>query len=191
LETPLATLTADYRAYDQGDTSERGNRLPWLLVHKYIGLVERCLGPLACEVARRVEFRAGRADPFAQLIAQGAEVGLRAVGEAHLQFIQQGPEFIADIVGRVTATTCDALRVATRSVQGVIYSISGMKKRGHGVLLLVNEKNRAKCAMETHVSKSGARPPDMEIFPPLFTCARPGKRLTRQKVRARHAWAMK
>jgi hypothetical protein len=43
-----------------------------------------------------------------------------------------------------------------------------MKKRGHGVLLLVNEKNRAKCAMETHVSKSGARPPDMEIFPPLL-----------------------
>jgi hypothetical protein len=38
-----------------------------------------------------------------------------------------------------------------------------MKKRGHGVLLLVNEKNRAKCAMETHVSKSGARPPDTKI----------------------------
>jgi hypothetical protein len=32
-----------------------------------------------------------------------------------------------------------------------------MKKRGHGVLLSVNEKNRAKCAMETPCSKSDAR----------------------------------
>ncbi|CAM2150054.1 protein of unknown function [Pararobbsia alpina] len=80
-----------------------------------------------------------------------------AVSETHLELVEERTQLVADIVRGMAPAPGDAFHMAAGGLHGIVDSIPGMKKRGHGVLQSVNERTAQSARWKPRFSKRDAR----------------------------------